>query len=59
MKCPRCKNNMVRKSADKSNYYFECPKCHKTVGKTAEVAKIEEENKEKWVIPSIELSKLP
>lgn len=47
MKCPKCKTNMTRKSADKSNYYFECPKCHTTIGKTEEVAKIEKENSEK------------
>lgn len=34
---------MNKKSADKSNYYFECPKCHTTIGKTAEVAEIKEE----------------
>lgn len=44
MKCPKCRYEMKKKSADKSNYYFECPKCHNTIGKTAEVAKIEEEN---------------
>lgn len=46
MKCPKCRRDMKKKSADKSNYYFECPNCHYTIGKTTEVAKIEAENEE-------------
>lgn len=47
MKCPKCRRDMKKKSADKSNYYFECPNCHYTIGKTTEVAKIEAENEKK------------
>lgn len=39
MKCPKCRNEMVKKSSDKSNYYYECPKCHTTIGKKNDVSK--------------------
>lgn len=46
MKCRRCGTTMKKKSTDKSNYYFECPKCHATIGKTTEVAEIEAKKEE-------------
>lgn len=33
MKCPKCKNTMVKKQESETEYYYECPKCHATVGK--------------------------
>ena len=36
MKCPKCSHTMIRKKITDHRYQYECPYCHKVVGRVQE-----------------------